>query len=87
MVSRAARALAERVLGDLVVLDPAADRYVRLNATAATLWEAIEQPTSVSELAQILAQRFAVADERALADAKTLVQELAERELLVLDGG
>jgi Coenzyme PQQ synthesis protein D (PqqD) len=86
VVARAARTLAEPVLGDLVVLDPATDRYVRLNSTAAALWEAIEAPTPVSELARIMADRFHIEDERALADTTTFVRELAERELVVLDG-
>lgn len=84
MVARADRALAEPVLGDLVVLDPATDRYVRLNRTAAALWEAIEAPTRVSELARVVAERFEVEEERALADATAFVRELAERELVVL---
>jgi hypothetical protein len=84
-VSRASRTLAERVLGDLVVLDPATNRYVRLNATAAVLWEALAEPTSLAELAQIAAERFGVEHERALADATTFVRELAQRELIVLD--
>jgi hypothetical protein len=84
LVSRKDRALTERVLGDLVVLDPATDRYVRLNPTAAALWEAMEEPTPMSELARIVADRFHVENERALADATAFVQELAERELVVV---
>lgn len=86
-MSRADRALAEHVLGDLVVLDPATNRYVRLNATAAVLWEALSEPTSVAGLAQIAADRFGVAEERALADATAFVRDLAARDLVVLDDG
>ncbi len=86
-VSRAARAIAEPVFGDVVVLDPTADRYARLNETGAVLWEALATPTSVGELARVIAQRFHIDDERALADTTAFVRQLAERELVVLEQG
>lgn len=86
MVSRADGIISEPVLGDTVILDLAADRYSRLNASAGVVWEALAEPGRVSDLAGALSARFGLSPERALADATTLVRNLADRRLVVLDG-
>ncbi|MEP6977238.1 MAG: PqqD family protein [Thermoleophilia bacterium] len=84
-VSRAPNALAERVRGATVVLDPDGGRYVRLNGTAGILWEALEAPTSIEELGARLAEDYGIDAARATSDATTFVSALAERELVALD--
>lgn len=84
-VSRASQAIAEPVFGDLVVLDPTADRYVRLNESGAVLWEALGSPATIGDLARLIAERFGIDDERALADTTAFVRELAGRELVALE--
>jgi hypothetical protein len=85
IVSRATGAIAEPVFGDLVVLDPAADRYARLNETGAVLWDALAAPSSVGDLAALIARRFRIAGDLALADTSAFVRELAGRGLVELD--
>ena len=84
VVSRAPNALAERVRGATVVLDPDRGRYVRLNATAGLLWDALEGPTTIEELAGRLTGDYGIEAARATADASAFVAALAERELVAL---
>jgi hypothetical protein len=83
-VSRAPNALAERVRGATVVLDPDRGRYVRLNATGGILWDALDEPTTIEGLAGRLAGDYGIDVERATADASAFVTALAERELVAL---
>lgn len=77
------------VHGDLpeetVLLDVDAGIAVRLNPTGAWIWEQLEQPRSVAELARSLADRFEIDEGRAMDDVVAFVREMARRELLAAD--
>ena len=47
-------------------------------------WAALERPATVAELGQLLGDRFGLEPGHALADAAALVEQLAERGLVVL---
>lgn len=74
------------VHGDLpeetVLLDVDAGTAVRLNSTGAWIWEQLEQPRQVSDLASGLAARFEIDEARALGDVVAFAREMARRELL-----
>lgn len=86
LVSRVERAVAERLFDETVILDPVADRYVRLNRTGTSLWEALERPSTVGELAARLEREFGIDAECARADVAAFVDRLAERDLIYLGG-
>ena len=83
-VTRAPGVLGEEVLGETVVLDPEADRYARLNRSGGVLWTRLAHPATVAELAEELGTTFDIERDRALADATSLVEQLAERGLVTL---
>lgn len=74
------------VHGDLpeetVLLDVDAGTAVRLNSTGAWIWEQLEKPQQVGELASGLAARFEIDEGRALGDVVAFAREMARRELL-----
>lgn len=74
------------VHGDLpeetVLLDIDAGTAVRLNATGAWIWEQLEQPRQVSDLATGLAQRFEIDGSRAHDDVVAFAREMMRRDLL-----
>ena len=74
------------VHGDLpeetVLLDVDAGIAVRLNTTGAWIWDQLEQPHRVEELASGLAQRFEIDEARAFDDVVAFAREMARRELL-----
>jgi hypothetical protein len=74
------------VRGDLpeetVLLDVDAGSAVRLNSTGAWIWDQLEQPRRVGELASGLAERFEIDDVRALGDVVAFAREMERRELL-----
>lgn len=77
--------ISESVLEDVVVLDPETSRYVRLNASAAVLWEFLEAgPATVSTLAVVLEQRLGAPEVDALEDATAFAAAMAERDLIDL---
>jgi hypothetical protein len=64
--------------GGIVMLDPDADRYLRLNATGKLIWEALAEPATVTDLARLLSERTGIPTDRAEADAATFVDGLIE---------
>ena len=87
IVRRREDVISETVFADVVVLDPETSRYVRLNATAAVLWEALAaSPATVATLADVLSARFAAPPERALGDVLAFVEAMSSRNLLRVSG-
>jgi hypothetical protein len=86
-VSRDDGVLAERVLADTLLLDPATGSYLRLNESGALLWETLERPASVDQLAARLAERYGLEPDRAAADAERFVASLAERGMVRVEDG
>lgn len=79
---RTERAVHGELPEETVLLDLEAETAVRLNATGAWIWERLEQPRQVSELASGLAERFEIDEERALGDVVAFAREMTRRQLL-----
>ncbi len=75
-VARAEGWVVETLGEEVVMLDPRSDRYLRLNRTGGRLWDALEEPLTVAELADRLAEAEAISAERAQEDALAFVNEL-----------
>jgi hypothetical protein len=72
----------ETVAGETVLLDPVGDRYLRLNASGAALWDLLAEPRAPEELARALADRHAIDDAVATRDAGAFLEALRARELV-----
>jgi len=79
---RTDRAVHGELPEETVLLDVEAEIAVRLNATGAWIWDQLEQPRRVDELAAGLAQRFSIDQTRALDDVVAFAREMTRRELL-----
>lgn len=82
VLTRAPGVLAEPVGDGFVLLDPANDRYVRLNATGGWLFERLDEPRSPDDLAQQLRDERGAPAERALDDALEFAADLVRRGVL-----
>ncbi|CAB4880613.1 unannotated protein [freshwater metagenome] len=75
--------ITEAVLADVVVLDPQTGRYVRLNRTAALLWELLDgAPGTPATLAAALEQRLGAPAQRAPADVTAFIEAMLSRGLV-----
>ena len=86
LIARRDDVLAERVLDETVLLDPAAGTYVRLNGAGTLLWEALERPATLDALAARLAEHYELDAARARDDAARFVDSLAQRDVVRRDG-
>jgi hypothetical protein len=78
--------LAEQLLDETVILDPRTDAYARLNRAGTFLWPSIAEGRRLDELAQALAERFALSPERARADVEAFAQMLLDRGFVEAEG-
>jgi hypothetical protein len=83
--SRAPHVVDARVGDVLVLLDPDTDRYARLNATAALIWEQLERPSELPALADALASRYGIAGDVARRQVEELLTSLLDRGVVVQD--
>lgn len=81
-IRRVPWAVTETVAGETVLLDPVGDRYLRLNATGAALWELLAEPRLPGDLAAALADRHALEADIAARDADAFLAALRARELV-----
>lgn len=86
VVRRGDRALAEQVGGETVLLDAEGDVYLRLNPSGSRLWEALESPTTVAELAAVLERGYDLEPGVALADTLAFVVAMSDRGLIEAGG-
>ena len=84
VATRSPRVVSEVIGRETLVLDPEADRYTKLNGSGAVLWEALSQPATVADLAAELVARFGIDESRALADTRTFLASVAEKQLVDL---
>jgi hypothetical protein len=81
-IQRVPWAVTETVAGETVLLDPVGDRYLRLNATGAALWNLLAEPRAPEELARALADRHGVDEAIAARDAGIFLDALRVRDLV-----
>jgi coenzyme PQQ synthesis protein D (PqqD) len=71
-----------RVEDGVVLLQTKDGVYFGLNELGARLWESIQEPRPVTELANLVSERYEVDRERATADVLALVRELVDNRLI-----
>lgn len=81
-LQRTERAVHGELPEETVLLDADSGVAVRLNSTGAWIWDQLEEPQKVSELARGLAARFEIDEARALGDVVAFAREMVRRELL-----
>jgi hypothetical protein len=82
-LQRRADVLAEEVLGETVLLDPAQGSFARLNRVGALLWEELAGPATPEALADLLVRRFGLGAVEARSDVDAFVSALSARGLIV----
>jgi hypothetical protein len=78
-IARAPEVIAVPVGDELLLHEIASDQYVRLNPTAAFVWECLAAPQTGSEVAAALASRYDIATETATEDARRVIADLVQR--------
>jgi hypothetical protein len=81
-LSRTERAVHGDLPEETVLLDLDAGTAVRLNTAGAWIWDQLEEPRRVDELARGLAGRFEIDEARALGDVVAFAREMSRRRLL-----
>ncbi len=85
VLSRADRAVHGELPEETVLLDLEDGVAVRLNPSGAWLWEKLETPASVGDLAAALSAQFGIEEGRALTDVVAFAADLSGRSLLEAD--
>ena len=68
---------------EVLVYDPVVDRTHRLNVSATRIWELCDGTRSLEDIARVLTEQFEVEFETALQDARAVLEQLKEEQLLL----
>ena len=68
---------------ETVMLSVAAGRYYALNATATRIWDLLENPKTIGEVAALLREEFEVDQETCVGEVLTFANELVENGILL----
>jgi Coenzyme PQQ synthesis protein D (PqqD) len=82
VVVRTAGLLTAPVDDEIVILNPARDNYVGLNAIGCVIWDLIEQPREVAELCRTLSGEFDATPDQIAADLLSFLAEMAEERIV-----
>ena len=74
--------LAERLGDEIAILDPASGLYFGLNEVGARIWELLQEPKSLGEVARTLTDEYEVNLERCQADVLALASRLLQAKLV-----
>ena len=58
--------------------------YIELNQAAVDLWKKLQEPCRLSELEQVLEEKYGISHEEAAADVNDFINELQEHEMVVI---
>lgn len=78
--------IAREVAGEMVVLDIESGTYFGLNEVGARIWTLLSENETPADIALKLASEYDVTTDQAETDIVVLLDELAQRKLVTLDG-
>jgi hypothetical protein len=69
--------------GEAIILNPAENVLRMLNPTGSRIWELVDGSRTVAEIGAILSRDYAVEQDQATRATAGLLQDLAERQMIV----
>ncbi|MEM8721570.1 MAG: PqqD family protein [Cyanobacteria bacterium P01_G01_bin.39] len=67
---------------DVVILDLKSEEYYGLNHVGGTVWHALQEPKSVSEIREIILSKYDVEAEKCDRDLKVFLEKLETQKLI-----
>ena len=77
--------IAAGIAEQTILLNPKDWTYVHFNETAGRIWEALDEPRSVSSLVDVLIRDYAVDRSTCEREAAAFVRDMSERGFLIVD--
>ena len=75
--------LASDIDGEKVMMSIQQGEYYGLGKTGSFIWDHIEQPISIKELADLITEKYEVGREQCLQDILPFLNDLEEKKLIV----
>ncbi len=83
-ISRRPDLVAVEMDGSTVMMDVISGKYFRLSGVGGTIWELLEQETTLDVLIEKLCSEYAVSEDECRSQTIAFVAQLSEQGLLVL---
>lgn len=83
---RSSRVLVRSFANEVLLMSTAGGNVDQLEGTAAAVWDLLEEPRAIAEIAAILSQAYGVASQRVEADLLRLLEDLVRRGWVERDG-
>ena len=83
LIRRNRDVIAAGMAGETILLNPTDWTYVHFNETAARIWEALEEPRTISGIIEALMRDYAVDRATCEAEAVQFVNDMAARGFVI----
>lgn len=81
-IKRSKEVIFKEVEGVVYILDPQKSIVRTLNRTASFIWQSLEKPQSIKQLAQLLSKEFSVKEKKAKEDLEEFALQYLKDKLL-----
>ena len=75
--------LASDIDGEKVMMSIQQGEYFGLGKTGSFIWDTIEQPIAISDLADLITEKYEVSKEQCINDIMPFLNDLAEKKLII----
>lgn len=87
VVQRNPKLIANQMDGEIVMMSIDNGEYYGLDEIGSRIWELIENPVSINHLIESLTEEFEVSTEDCLHDTLEFLEDLLEKDLLLVNDG
>jgi hypothetical protein len=85
LIRRNGDVIAAGMAGETILLNPSDWTYVHFNETAARIWEALEEPRTISGITDVLIRDYAVDRLTCEREAAQFVNDMSARGFVIVD--
>ncbi len=84
MIRRAEDVFSGEIEGETVLMSVESGKFFSMNTTGTAIWSLLESPSTRSQMKADLISRYAVDEETCLRELDQFLEELLQRELVLL---
>ena len=85
LIRRNGDVIAAGMAGQTILLNPSDWTYVHFNETAARIWEALEEPRTISGITEVLMRDYAIDRPTCERETAQFVSDMSARGFVIVD--
>ncbi len=76
--------IANEIDGEVVMMNIETGLYVSLNNTGKSIWNILDEPTSIENIIEYLINKYTITKEQCITDVIPFIEEMLKQEILII---